>query len=1484
MSGRAAGLLEQLFLALDGFRPMNVVVRARLDLAPDTGRLAAAMAAAQVAHPLLRAGIAPGGPPWWRGDAGPAPLTVRDGVGDGAWLSVAEAELATPFRPEDGPLWRVVLLRGGDGGADLLACFHHALGDAHAGMRLLAALLGDAGGERAFPPAYETRAAAVAAMPAPSAILPPLSLAPAVWQARLTHRRLPAGLVDALAGRARREGASLHGALAAALLPATGRAGGFSLTSPVSVGAALGGGDDFTLAVAEVTTAHAAGPDAPFWPLAREVAGTVRDRAAPERLLPFHLAALSRLAEPGMLAAATTDIGRFTPDRLGLTNLGRVAVPGASALDFAVVPPATQLVLAAVTGGDGSLGLTLTRPDPLLGAGQAEALMDTLVTRLSDAVEEGAAPALPPGIDLSALSPARRKLLMLRLQQQQRQAAPARSPLSYNQRSMWFLSRMAPDSAAYTLPFAVQIDGLPDAGPLVAVLGLLRRRHDVLDAGFPLVDGQPVQEPSPGLALEIGHVDAAGWDGDRLHRAIADAYARPFDLERGLGWRAVLFDRGGGCFVLFLALHHIVIDFWSLALLARDLRACLAHQMTGAALPPAPARRYADFTAAQRSWLDGAAGGAARAHWRERLAGPLPVLDLPTDRPRPALQGFRGASLRFALGVELGAAARTVARERGVTLFALLAAACQALLHRWSGAGEVLLGTPTAGRADEGFAATIGDFINPVMLRAGFADRPSFATLLSRTAADAAAALGHSAYPFPLLLEELAVARDPSRPPVFQAMVVLQNQMAPAGDATGFQALEIDLQGSQLDLTFEFRPEGEGLSAEIKYDSDLFDEGTIDRLRGHLLTLLPAALADPDLPVADLPLLDAAGLALVTHGWNETGLPGPVTHPLSLLEAQAVGRPDAPAVTQGTQILTHAGLWARSGALAGWLAAQGIGPGDRVGICLDRTPDLVAALIAVWRAGAAYVPLDPVHPVDRLSYIVGDAGCALVLVDAGTAPVLAGTGCRLATLPGSADAAPPVLAPDMSSPAYILYTSGTTGRPKGVVVSQHNLGNFLLAMRDLLGTGPGDRLLAVTTLSFDIAGLELFLPLSVGGAVELATAEEGRDGVKLARRLADCRPGLMQMTPAGWRLLLAAGWRPDPGLTMLVGGEALPRDLADALLPEGAGCTLWNMFGPTETTIWSTAQKVARGPGPVPIGRPIGNTRVYIVDAAGRPVPMGVTGELLIGGDGVATGYHDRPDLTADRFQPDPFVPGGRVYRTGDLARWRGDGVLLFQGRADHQVKLRGFRIELEEIEAVLVTHAGVAEAVAAVRPGADGEGRLAAWIVPDGAAPGADALLAHLAERLPPYMLPTAWTFLAALPRTPNGKIDRKALPDPTAASALAPVAPRTGVEERLAVLWREILGRESVGVNDNFFDLGGHSLLLAGLQARLNADLADILPAGGIAMTDLFRLPTIAGLAGMLAGGAAEGDGEDDARDRAGLRRAALARRRRPVTGETA
>jgi amino acid adenylation domain-containing protein len=1488
MTGRPVGLLEQLFLALDRFRPMNVVACAHLSVPPDLDRVTAAAHAAQAAHPLLRARLDDGGGmPRWRTDAGPLPLSVRARQGEDHWLRVAEEELALPFDLACGPLCRLTVLNGADG-ADLLLAFHHAVADAQAGMQLLAALLGDgaAGVEGALPAAYEHRAASVLRVSPPLGILSPGSLAAAPWRARLTHRRLDARTTAALAVRARAEGSTVHGALAAALLIATGRSGAFGLTSPVSVRHALGDGDIFTLAVAEVTTAHMVRQDQPFWPLAAAISAAVRQRAAPEVLLPAHLAALEHLAGTGRLEALAGDIARFAPDRLGLTNLGRVVLPGSPPLDFAVVPPATQAVLAAVTGGDGCLGLTLTHPDPCMTSADAESLMDHLMVRLSAVAESPSMAQAPPGtsggIDLSELSPAKRRLLALRLRQRDQQAlrpsALGRSPLSYNQRAMWFLSRLAPDSAAYTLPYAAAIDGPLDPAMLDAALALLRARHDVLDARFPMVEGEPVQDPAPEQALDIRHVDAAGWDDETLQRAVTEAYARPFDLVTGLGWRAVLFRRDAARHVLFLALHHIVIDFWSLVLLVEDLRACLAALQAGSEPPPAPRRRYADFTAAQRAWLSCPEGTRAREHWHQRLKAPLPALDLPTDRPRPPVQGFRGGSLRFSLGPTLSGAASAMARERGVTLFALLAAVCQTLLHRWSGAAEVLVGTPTVGREGETFAATIGDFINPVVLRADFSDKPTFAAHLARTAVDAATALGHRAYPFPLLLEELAVSRDPSRPPVFQAMVVLQNQLAHAGrgattsDGPEFRRLDIDLQGSQLDLTFEFRPEVDDLHAEIKYDRDLFDAATVARLRGHLLALLAGALREPDTPVAALPLIGAQERQTLVEAWNDTRRSFPVLHPLALLRARVQATPDAIAVSRDAEHLSYAALWARAGSLAGWLAGLGVGEGDRVGICLERSPDLVAVLLAVWRCGAAYVPLDPEHPADRLAYIVADADCAVVLVDAGTRGVLADTGCRLAEPPVDPGEAAPMVREDAARPAYVLYTSGTTGRPKGVAISHHNLGNFLAAMQDLLALEARDCLLAVTTLSFDIAGLELFLPLSAGARVEIASTAESRDGVLLARRLAAADVSVMQATPAGWRLLLAAGWRPDARLVMLVGGEALPRDLADALLPEGAGCTLWNLFGPTETTIWSTAERVQRAAGPVPIGRPIGNTRIYVVDPAGQPAPIGVVGELLIGGDGVALGYHGRPDLTAERFGSDPFAPGGRIYRTGDLARWRADGVLMFHGRIDHQVKMRGFRIELEEIEAVLAEHPAVIEAVADMRTGADGDGRLVAWVVHGDAMPSVEALRSHLVARLPAYMVPQALSFLSELPRTPNGKIDRKALSDPTPLPAAPPIAPSTDVEDRIAALWRDVLGRKVVGVHDSFFDLGGHSLLLARLQARLNAELAELLPEGGVAMTDLFRFPTIAGLAGLLTGSA--GGTFDGVSGRAGLRRAAQAR----------
>lgn len=1532
MTARAVGLVEQLFLAFERFRPMNVVVCAHLSTPPDLGRLAAAARAAQAAHPLLRARLDArlAGDPCWRTDAAALPLRTRWRQSDDDWLRVSEEELIQPFDLASGPLCRMTVLHGdGDGAADLLVTFHHAIGDAHAGMLLLAALLADdalpAGAPQAghfndvLPMAYERRAAAILQVMPPSGNLHAGTLTAAQWQPRLSHRRLDARTTAALAARARAEGATVHGALAAALLLAQARCGTFGLNSPVSAREMLGDRDAFTLSVADVTTTHLVEASASFWPLAVAVSAAVRERAAPQQLLPAQLAALGWLAGVGRFDAVTADIDRFAPDRLGLTNLGRVVLPGITALDLAVVPPATQMVLAAVTSGDGRLGLTLIRPDPCMNDHDAESLMNRLSTHLSEAADPGSAGEapvrVPAGVDLSTLSPAKRQLLLLRLQQQGQPHSVAtasrsagatghgRSPLSYNQRSMWLLARMAPDSAAYTLPYVAALDPPLDPVTLDAALALLRRRHDVLDARFPLIEGEPMQQSAPEQALEVRHVDAAGWDDEALQRAVAEAYAKPFDLEAGLGWRVVVFRRDAGRQVLFLALHHIVIDFWSLVLLVEDLRACVASLQRGEAPPSAPPRSYADFTAAQRAWLSSPAGVQARAHWHHRLAGPLPALDLPTDRPRPPVQGFRGSSLRFPLGAALSANASAVARQRGVTLFTLLAAICQVLLHRWSGADDVLIGTPTAGREGEVFSATVGDFINPVVLRADFSDKPTFAAHLARTAVDAASALVHRAYPFPLLLQEMAVPRDPSRPPVFQVMVVLQNQLdhagrraAPAAGAPTFHGLDIAVQGSQMDLSFEFQPqggeEGEGLGAEIKYDSDLFDAATVARLRDHLLTLLAAALAEPDTPVAALPLMDGEQRHMLLETWNDTRRPWPIPHPLALVRAQVQVRPDAIAVSHGDEQLSYAALWAHAGGLAGWLAGQGVVAGTRVGVCLGRDPALVAVLLAVWRCGAAYVPLDREHPADRLTGIVADADCTLVLIDAGSRGVLAGVDCRLVEVPSpwvDAGAEAPNVTQDTDRPAYVLYTSGTTGRPKGVVVNHHSLGNFLAAMRDLLEPRPQDCLLAVTTLAFDIAGLELFLPLSVGARVEIASAAESRDGVLLARRLAACGATLLQATPAGWRLLLAAGWQPDARLTMLVGGEALPRDLADMLQP-APGCVLWNLFGPTETTIWSTAHRVERSAlpaGSVPIGRPIGNTRVYVVDPEGQPVPIGVVGELLIGGAGVAQGYHGRPELSAERFQADPFALGARVYRTGDLARWRADGVLMFHGRMDHQVKLRGFRIELEEIEAVLVEHPAVREAVAALRPGTgrsgSHDGHLAAWVVavPGEPAPSVEALRGHLAARLPPYMVPSVLSVLPAMPRTPNGKIDRKALPDTVLAHPGAATVPRTGLEDRIAALWREVLGHDAVGVHDNFFDLGGHSLLLARLQARLNAEWAERLPPGGIAMTDLFRDPTVAGMAALLAGDG--GSALDGLQDRAGLRRAAQARqagRRQPVS----
>jgi amino acid adenylation domain-containing protein len=1066
---------------------------------------------------------------------------------------------------------------------------------------------------------------------------------------------------------------------------------------------------------------------------------------------------------------------------------------------------------------------------------------------------------------------------------------PTEFPLSHGQRALWYLDRLAPDAGAYNLAAAAQVTGDIgdlndlDAAALVRAFTALAGRHPVFRTTFAASDGEPRQRIGPEAEVDFAAIDLSGAsDSDLDEHLHAEAF-RPFDLENGPLLRLRLLLRGAERVLLF-AVHHLVTDLGSLGLVWRELSA-LYQGADAAALPPLPGLAYSDYVDWQRRRLAGGDGEKLFAHWREQLSGAeLPDLALPTDRPRPPVQTHRGGSEPLHLGAESADPLRELAGRSGGTLFGVLLAGFQALLNRYTGQEDLAVGSPVSGRIRAALADLPGYLVNTVVLRGDLGGDPSFAFHLDRTARTAGAALAHQDYPFALLAEKLRPGRDPSRSPLFQAFFALQRSPDPASEALAALALgapapAADLGGlaltplplarrpAQFDLALEAAELSGGLAAVLRYNADLFDAVTARRMLEHFERLLAGAVARPEAPLSALPILGEAERRQLLADWNATAQPlaaGVCLH--HLFEEQARRTPDAPAVEiAGSAPLLYRELAERANRLAHYLRRLGVGPEVLVGIHLERSPLQVVALLGILEAGGAYLPLDPTYPEERLAFMLADSGVGTVLTESRlTLPGgFRGTALRLdADWEQVADESgeDPAVAVDPGNLAYVIYTSGSTGRPKGVLLSHRGVVNFLAAMRRQPGLDAADVLLSVTTLSFDIAALEIFLPLSVGARLVLARRETAADGAALAAEIARSGATALQATPATWRLLLEGGWQGDGRLKVLCGGEALPRALADALLARGG--ELWNLYGPTETTIWSAAGRVEpgdSGTAGVLLGAPIDNTRIHVLDRHAQPVPVGVPGELVIGGLGLARGYFRRPGLTAERFIPDTFSDAGeRLYRTGDLARYRPSGAsggIEFLGRVDHQIKVRGHRVELGEIEAGLAAHPAVRQAVVLARedrpgaPGALGDVRLVAYLVPEGPPPSSAELRSWLRARLPEPMVPGSFVALAAWPLTPNGKIDRRALPPPEAIAAEPRPdgrPPRLGLEGTIATVWREVLGREQVGVEDNFFDLGGHSLLLARVHARLRAELPQ---AAGLTMVDLLRHPTVAALAARLS-----------------------------------
>jgi len=868
--------------------------------------------------------------------------------------------------------------------------------------------------------------------------------------------------------------------------------------------------------------------------------------------------------------------------------------------------------------------------------------------------------------------------------------------------------------------------------------------------------------------------------------------------------------------VLAFGFHHIISDLWSFGVLGRELARLYTARLRGGEGLPAPALQYSDYAVWQREWLEGPRLDEQLAYWMPQLANLAP-LDVPTDRPRPAVMRPNGDRRSIGLSEALVERVRALSAREGATPFMTFLAAFNVLLSRYSGQQDIAVGVPIANRTHVGVESLIGTFVNTLVHRNDLSGNPSFRDALRRVRRTALDAFAHQELPFERLVRELAPDRDVSRSPVFQVMFNMANVPLGASEMPGItvEPLEIERRSAQFDLSMVVRT-GDAAGIVVTFNRDLFDGEWVERFLRHYLTVLDEATRTPEREIGVLAIVPPAERRALVDDGNATTAEYPAVPVTALIAAQAAMRPDAIALEDGEERIRYDELERRANRLARRIARHGITPGSLVGVCLDRSSKMVIALLGVMKAGCAYIPIDPGFPAQRVKFMIDDSRAAAIVVETKTTPRLPPSDALTIDLDaeaaGIANEAGDALedAPSLDAPAYVLYTSGSTGSPKGVQIPHRALVNFLASMQRSPGISADDVLLAVTTISFDIAGLELYLPLMAGGTVALASREVAADGRRLCELLKRRQPTVLQATPATWRSLIDAGWAPGdtPALRVFCGGEALPPDLAVALLARAS--EVWNLYGPTETTIWSTVHRVAAGGSTVPIGRPIANTQVYVLDQHGQPTPMGVPGELYIGGDGVANGYLHRPELTAERFVPNPFVstPGARMYRTGDRARFRTDGALEHLGRLDHQVKLRGYRIELGEIEAALSAQPEIARAVVDVR-----RDRLVAYVVFEGAEElTASEIRARLRDTLPEYMIPSLVVPLDGLPLTPNGKVDRRALPDPlrtTARAAATHVAPSTATEIAIADVWRGILGIERVSTTDNFFELGGHSLL---------------------------------------------------------------------------
>jgi amino acid adenylation domain-containing protein len=1073
-------------------------------------------------------------------------------------------------------------------------------------------------------------------------------------------------------------------------------------------------------------------------------------------------------------------------------------------------------------------------------------------------------------------------------------------PLSFAQARLWFLDELMSGSPLFNISTALRLKGSLNVAAFEHSLNEIIKRHEALRTNVVKVDGQPFQAIASTSTLTLPVVNLENFpeveqEAEVLRIAREEAQ-RPFNLERDRLLRSTLLRLNETEHIVLFAIHHLVSDDWSIGILIRELTALYdafnRHQPS--LLPELPIH-YADFALWQQQWLQGDVLQNQLSYWKQQLGDRLSVLQLPTDYPRPAVASFRGASQSFSLTAELTEALKALSQKEDVTLFMTLLAAFKTLLYRYTGSEDVVVGSPIANRNRAEIEGLIGCFVNTLVLRTELSGNPTFRALLRRVREVTLGAYAHQDLPFEKLVEELATERNLSYTPLFQVMFVMQDNVSMSAlELSGltWNALEIDNDTTKFDLTLGVTEVGGRLVGTLEYSTDLFEADTITRMTEHLQTLLKAMVANPDQPLSTLPLLTSAEQQQLWD-WNQTQADYPVDVCLhKQFEAQVEQTPDAVAVVFENQQLTYRELNQRANQLAHYLQQLGVKPEVLVGLCVDRSLEMIIGILGILKAGGAYLPLDPAYPQERLAFMLEDAQVPILLTQAhlltdlpqhpADQPLCRGTGGGTPSPSGGFGGKPPKLGfsqkllsftqilcldadwnlcADQSqenpisgvtaeNAIYAIYTSGSTGKPKGVINTHLGLSNRLLWMQDTYRLTAADSVLQKTSFSFDVSVWEFFLPLITGARLVLAKPGGHQDSAYLVKLITKEQITTLHFVPSMLRVFLEESELEKCSAIkrVICSGEALPFDLQEQFFAR-LDAELHNLYGPTEAaidvTFWACQQGCTEQI--VPIGRPIANTQIYLLDRHLQPVPIGVSGELHIGGLGLARGYLNRPEITAEKFIANPFSGelGARLYKTGDLARYRPDGSIEFLGRIDHQVKLRGFRIELGEIEAVLSQHPAVSEVVVLAREDEPGNKCLVAYVVSEPkSALSTQELRGFVEEKLPHYMVPSAFVLLEALPLTLNGKVNRQALPAPNPVQREGFVAPRTAAEEIVAGIWKQVLGIEQVGVGDNFFELGGHSLMTTQVISRLRQVFQVELP-----IRSLFDSPTVEGLVNAIA-----------------------------------